>query len=64
MVCRADPEIKARLYAELAVSVTYQPDDAVVIVEAQPWTSLCVEGGTATVSTWPAMRGELDLSAI
>lgn len=46
MIGGADTALKARLYGDLGITLTYQPERAVVLVEARPWTSECVGGGT------------------
>ena len=43
---QADPNLKADMYAELGVELTYQPDQNLVKVRAQPCRTVCVGGGT------------------
>ena len=50
-LARADPATKAKLYNELGLKLTYEPDDRQVLVEARPATRVagCVsEGGLQT----------------
>jgi len=43
----AEPAMKARVYAELGIRITYEPGSRVVIAEARPAsTSVRVGGGT------------------
>ena len=52
MLTQADPATNQRLYAELGLTLTYQPDDHLVRVEARPaWESVRVGGASSTRST-------------
>ncbi len=43
----ADPKAKADLYAEMGLSITYEPGSRIVIAEARPACATgCVGGGT------------------
>jgi hypothetical protein len=46
LLAEADTELKAQLYADLGISLLYDPERAVMQVEARSWTSVRVEGGT------------------
>lgn len=52
VLASTDPEDKARLYAELGLTLTYRPSDKTVAVEAKP-----------RVGVWTCRRGDLTLSA-
>jgi hypothetical protein len=50
----ADPKLKAQVYEELGISVTYDPTGRVARTEsrpATPWATVSVGGGTLTMST-------------
>ena len=54
----ADPTLKAQLYEELGITVTYDPDRRVIRLQSRPaiaWGAVCVGGGSSTLST-PAVE--------
>jgi site-specific DNA recombinase len=50
MLGSAGPGDKAELYAELGVRLTFEPGRGVVVAEATPCTTVCVGGGTCTLT--------------
>jgi site-specific DNA recombinase len=49
MLATADPKLKAEVYSELAISVTYDHDRRVIRLESRPetpWARVSVGGGT------------------
>jgi hypothetical protein len=52
VLAAADPKLKAELYGDLGLRLTYRPADQLVRVEALPaWAKGCVGGATQTPST-------------
>jgi hypothetical protein len=49
MLAEADPKLKAAVYADLGITLTYRPEDRVVVAESRPvaaCTNERVGGGT------------------
>jgi len=59
MLASADPTTKQRVYGDLGLSLSYEPDQRLVRVQARPsWGYVRVGGGTRTPTTQSSLRGE------
>ena len=63
VIAEGDPNLKAKVYADLGIRLVYRPDERVLAVEAAP-VSACATarvGGAFTPERTPVLRGELAL---
>ena len=61
VLAAADPEDKSELYAQLGVSLSYDPAGTVTVQAHPRGVTIGVGGGTDPLRTWPVLRGELVL---
>lgn len=62
VIANAEPKLKAEVYADLGLRLTYRPAESIVSVEAAPCAAGRVGGGTCSLTPRVRLRRRVSLA--